>query len=117
MALLLVVDEFAVLLVAVALTCRGERAAKTLEMLFATRVAGERRGVYQALFRTVADAGYALGAGLAALGPAVGTASAHRALILAWELAVSPAPPRAGASYLGSPGWPGRCRSRWDRCC
>ncbi|MEV6205869.1 MFS transporter [Kitasatospora sp. NPDC051914] len=83
MALLLAVDEFAVLLVAVALTCLGERAAKTLEMLFATRVAGERRGVYQALFRTVANAGYALGAGLAALGLAVGTVNAYRALILA----------------------------------
>ncbi|WP_354638047.1 MFS transporter [Kitasatospora camelliae] len=83
MGLLLVVDEYAVLLVVVALTCLGERAAKTLEMLFATRVAGERRGVYQALFRSVANAGYALGAGIAALGLAVGTADAYRVLLLA----------------------------------
>ncbi|PBC75926.1 MFS transporter [Streptomyces sp. TLI_235] len=82
-ALLLVVHDFAVLLVVVALTCLGERAAKTLEMLFATRIAGERRGVYQALFRSTANAGYALGAGIAALGLAVGTANAYRALILA----------------------------------
>ncbi|GAA0670938.1 MFS transporter [Kitasatospora atroaurantiaca] len=83
MAVLLVVDRFAVLLVVVALTCLGERAAKTLEMLFATRVAGEHRGAYQALFRSVANAGYALGAGLAALGLAVGTADAYRTLIVA----------------------------------
>ncbi|WP_234443634.1 MFS transporter [Streptomyces sp. NRRL B-24484] len=81
--LLLVVDDYTVLLAAVALTCLGERAAKTLEMLFATRVAGERRGVYQALFRSTANAGYALGAGIAALGLAVGTPAAYRALILA----------------------------------
>ncbi|WP_263101393.1 MFS transporter [Kitasatospora sp. DSM 101779] len=83
MGLLLVVDDYAVLLAVVALTCLGERAAKTLEMLFATRVAGERRGVYQALFRSTANAGYALGAGIAALGLAVGTPAAYRALILA----------------------------------
>ncbi|MFJ8622818.1 MFS transporter [Kitasatospora sp. NPDC093550] len=83
MGLLLVVDDFAALLPAVALTCLAERAAKTLEMLFATRVAGERRGTYQALFRSVANAGCALGAGVAAIGLAVGTTAAYRALILA----------------------------------
>lgn len=83
MALLLVVDDFAALLPVVALICLAERAAKTLEMLFATRVAGERRATYQALFRSVANAGYALGAGIAALGLAVGTTSAYRVLILA----------------------------------
>ncbi|MGE7438599.1 MULTISPECIES: MFS transporter [Kitasatospora] len=83
MCLLLVADGFAALLPVVALTCLGERAAKTLEMLFATRIAGERRGVYQALFRSVANAGYALGAGIAALGLAVGTTNAYHALILA----------------------------------
>ncbi|SOB85475.1 Major Facilitator Superfamily protein [Streptomyces sp. 1331.2] len=83
MGLLLVVDDFAALLPVVALTCLAERAAKTLEMLFATRVAGERRGTYQALFRSVANAGYALGAGVSAIGLAVGTTTAYRALILA----------------------------------
>ncbi|MFJ2582401.1 MFS transporter [Kitasatospora aureofaciens] len=83
MVLLLVVDDYVLLLVLVALTCLGERAAKTLEMLFATRVAGERRGAYQALFRSVANAGYALGAGIAAIGLAVGTTNAYRVLILA----------------------------------
>ncbi|MET8622601.1 MFS transporter [Kitasatospora sp. NPDC004669] len=83
MGLLLVVDHFAALLVVVALTCLAERGAKTLEMLFATRVAGERRGTYQALFRSVANGGYAVGAGIAAIGLAVGTTTAYRALIVA----------------------------------
>ncbi|MGW2938322.1 MFS transporter [Streptomyces sp. NPDC001156] len=81
--LLLVADKLATLLPVVALTCLGERAAKTLEMLFATRVAGEQRTTYQALFRSVANAGYAVGAGIAALGLSVGTTNAYRALILA----------------------------------
>ncbi|MFD0410579.1 MFS transporter [Kitasatospora sp. NPDC127116] len=83
MGLLLVVDDFGALLPVVALICLAERAAKTLEMLFATRVAGERRATYQALFRSVANAGYALGAGVAAIGLAVGTAGAYRVLIAA----------------------------------
>ncbi|MFI9718751.1 MFS transporter [Streptomyces sp. NPDC052396] len=80
--LLLSCTRFEVLLPLVALTSLGDRAAKTLEMLFATRVAGERRGTYQALFRSVANAGYGVGAGLAALGLAVGTRDAYQALIL-----------------------------------
>lgn len=80
---LLVVTDFPVLLPVVAVTHLGDRAAKTLEMLFATRVAGERRSTYQALARSSANAGYALGAGLAAIGLAVGTRSAYHVLILA----------------------------------
>ncbi|MBC9712107.1 MFS transporter [Streptomyces sp. TRM66268-LWL] len=78
--LLLALDSFAALLPVVALTSVGDRAAKTLEMVFATEVAGERRGTYQALFRTVANAGYALGAGIAAVGLVF---DAYRTLILA----------------------------------
>ncbi|WP_324617195.1 MFS transporter [Streptomyces sp. NRRL F-2580] len=80
---LLVVTDFAVLLPVFAVTHLGDRAAKTLEMLFATRVAGERRATYQALSRSSANAGYALGAGLAAIGLAVGTRGAYHVLILA----------------------------------
>ncbi|MEU6863896.1 MFS transporter [Streptomyces sp. NPDC046876] len=80
---LLVVTRFEVLLLVVALTTLGDRAAKILEMLFATRVAGERRATYQALSRSAANAGYALGAGIAALGLAIGTRTAYEALILA----------------------------------
>lgn len=80
---LLLVTRFEALLLVVALTNLGDRAAKTLEMLFATRVAGERRATYQALSRSSANAGYALGAGLAAIGLAVGSREAYQALILA----------------------------------
>jgi MFS family permease len=80
--LLLMCTSFTVLLPVVAVTSLGDRAAKTLEMLFATRVAGEQRSTYQALFRSVANAGYAVGAGIAAIGLAVGTRDAYRALIL-----------------------------------
>lgn len=73
---------FSVLLPAVALTVFGDRAAKTLEMLFATQVAGEKRATYQALFRSVANAGIAIGAGIAAIGLAFGTRDAYRVLIL-----------------------------------
>ncbi|KMO95411.1 major facilitator superfamily protein [Streptomyces roseus] len=80
---LLVFTRFEVLLLLVAVTSLGDRAAKMLEMLFATRAAGEQRGTYQALSRSVANAGYALGAGLAAIGLAVGTREAYQVLILA----------------------------------
>ncbi|WP_344438399.1 MFS transporter [Kitasatospora nipponensis] len=80
--LLLVCSGFAALLPVVAVTSLAERGAKTLEMLFATRLAGERRSTYQALTRSAANAGYALGAGIAAIGLAVGTVDAYRALIL-----------------------------------
>ncbi|MFE9423063.1 MFS transporter [Kitasatospora sp. NPDC006697] len=91
MLLLLVCHGFAELLPLVALTSLGDRAAKTLEMLFATRVAGEQRTVYQALFRTIANAGYAVGAGLAAIGLAIGTVGAYQTLIVA-----------NGVSYVGA---------------
>ncbi|MDH6114034.1 MFS family permease [Kitasatospora sp. MAP12-15] len=81
--LLLVCGHFDVLLPVVAATSLGDRAAKTLEMLFATRVAGERRSTYQALYRSAGNAGCALGAGIAAIGLAVGTRLAYDALILA----------------------------------
>lgn len=79
---LLVFTRFEVLVLVVAVTSLGDRAAKMLEMLFATRTAGEQRGTYQALSRSVANAGYALGAGLAAIGLAVGTRGAYQVLIL-----------------------------------
>lgn len=82
LTLVLLCTRFDALLVVVAVTYLGDRAAKTLEMLFATRAAGERRAAYQALSRSAANAGYGLGAGLAAIGLAVGTADAYRALIL-----------------------------------
>lgn len=82
LTLVLLCTRFDALLVVVAVTYLGDRAAKTLEMLFATRAAGERRAAYQALSRSAANAGYGLGAGLAAIGLAVGTTDAYRVLIL-----------------------------------
>nr|WP_272922492.1 MFS transporter [Streptomyces sp. SID5785] len=79
---LLALDRFATLLPVVALLSMGDRAAKTLEMIFATEAAGERRATYQALSRSVANAAYGFGAGVAAIGLAVGTEGAYRALIV-----------------------------------
>ncbi|MER6115692.1 MFS transporter [Streptomyces sp. NPDC001743] len=80
--LVLTCTGFAALLPVIAATSLGDRAAKTLEMLFATRAAGERRAAYQALSRSAANAGYGVGAGLAAVGLAIGTTDAYRAMIL-----------------------------------
>ncbi|MEU6013879.1 MFS transporter [Streptomyces sp. NPDC047515] len=82
LVLVLVCGSFEALLPVIAVTYLGDRAAKTLEMLFATRTAGERRAAYQALSRSASNAGYGLGAGIAAIGLAVGTNDAYRALIL-----------------------------------
>lgn len=82
LTLVLLCPGFEALLPVVAATYLGDRAAKTLEMLFATRAAGERRSAYQALSRSAANAGYGVGAGIAAVGLAVGTTGAYRALIL-----------------------------------
>ncbi|MFD0023665.1 MFS transporter [Streptomyces sp. NPDC058382] len=82
LTLVLTCSGFGALLPVVAVTYLGDRAAKTLEMLFATRAAGERRAAYQALSRSAANAGYGVGAGIAAIGLAVGTTDAYRALIL-----------------------------------
>lgn len=81
LCLLPVSGAFAVLLPAVAVMCVGDGAAKMLEMLFATEVAGERRSTFRALSRSAMNAGYALGASIAAIGLVVGTADAYRVLI------------------------------------
>ncbi|MEV6688348.1 MFS transporter, partial [Streptomyces sp. NPDC051130] len=107
---LLVVTRYEVLLAVVALTHLGDRAAKTLEMLFATRVAGERRATYQALARSSANAGYALGAGVAAIGLAVGTREAYQALILANALSFLAA--AILVRRTGEPREPGRVAAR-----
>ncbi|MFJ8041814.1 MFS transporter [Kitasatospora sp. NPDC096147] len=83
MLLLLVSRDFAALLAVMAVTCLAERGAKTLEMLFATRATDGQRTTYRALARTAMNAGYAVGAGLAAIGLAIGTTAAYQALVLA----------------------------------
>ncbi|WP_328696559.1 MFS transporter [Streptomyces sp. NBC_00342] len=133
LTLVLLCPGFEALLPVVAATYLGDRAAKTLEMLFATRAAGERRSAYQALSRSAANAGYGVGAGIAAVGLAVGTTDAYRALILGnalsflvaavlvWrtgelreatvEVARSAAPGAGSASAAGRA--PGRPKSPW----
>ncbi|WP_329455078.1 MFS transporter [Streptomyces sp. NBC_01497] len=81
LTLVLLCTGFDALLPVVAVTCLGDRSAKTLEMLFATRAAGERRSTYQALARSAGNAGFGLGAGVAAVGLAVGSHGAYQALI------------------------------------
>ena len=81
--LLLLCRDFAALLPVVAVLCIADRVAKTLEILFASRVAGERRATYRALSRVAMNAGWAVGAAVAALGLAIGTRSAYSALVLA----------------------------------
>lgn len=80
--LLLVCGDFGTLLPVVAVICVADRAAKTWETLFATRAAGPERTRYRALSRVMMNAGYGVGAGVAALGLAVGTRGAYTALVL-----------------------------------
>lgn len=82
LCLLLVCHGFTALLPVVAAISVGDRGAKMLEMLFATRVAGDRRSAYQALSRSATNAGYAVGAGIAAVGLAVGPHGGYDLLIL-----------------------------------
>jgi hypothetical protein len=81
-ALLLVCGGFGTLLPVVAVVCVTDRAAKTCEVLFATRAAGRERTRYRALSRVMMNAGYAVGAGVAAVGLVVGTRGAYSALVL-----------------------------------
>ncbi|MFF9110594.1 MFS transporter [Streptomyces sp. NPDC014805] len=62
---LLTTDRFALLLLFSAVGSLGDRASSVLTKLYATRIAGPDRVRYQALHRTLANAGWALG-GLAA---------------------------------------------------
>ncbi|MFD0560657.1 MFS transporter [Kitasatospora saccharophila] len=83
LAAVLACSSFAALLPVVGLATLGDRAARSMEILYATEVAGERQSAYRALSRTAMNAGYAAGAGLAAIGLAVGTAAAYRTLVVA----------------------------------
>ncbi|MEV0741314.1 MFS transporter [Streptomyces sp. NPDC050549] len=60
----------------------GDRAANVLTKLYATRVAGPDRIRYQAISRTVANAGWALGGLAAAAALALGTTAAYHWLLL-----------------------------------
>lgn len=74
--------RFPALLAVTTLTTLGDRASKTMEILFATQVAGAERATYRALSRVVMNAAFALGAGLAAIAVAVGTHAAYNVLVV-----------------------------------
>ncbi|WP_315904334.1 MFS transporter [Streptomyces sp. ASQP_92] len=88
---LLTTDNFALLLLFASIGSFGDRSANVLTKLYAARIAGPQRVRYQAVSRTVANAGWAVG-GLAAAGAlAVGSVSAYT-----WLLAGN------ALSFLGS---------------
>ncbi|WP_181805853.1 MFS transporter [Streptomyces shenzhenensis] len=78
---LLTTDDYALLLAVSAVGALGDRAANVLTKLYATRVAGPDRVRYQALNRTIANAGWALGGLAAAAALALGTTTAYRWLL------------------------------------
>jgi len=79
---LLATDRFALLLALTALGGFGDRAGSVLTKLYAARVAGPDRVRYQAVQRTVANAGWAIGGLAAAAGLALGSTAAYRWLLL-----------------------------------
>lgn len=78
---LLTTDHYALLLAFSAAGSLGDRAANVLTKLYATRVAGPDRVRYQAVHRTVANAGWAMGGLAAAAALALGTATAYQWLL------------------------------------
>ncbi|MEU9152218.1 MFS transporter [Streptomyces sp. NPDC048417] len=78
---LLTTDDYALLLAVSALGALGDRAANVLTKLYATRIAGPDRVRYQALNRTVANAGWALGGLAAAAALALDSTAAYRWLL------------------------------------
>ncbi|GAA4614526.1 MFS transporter [Actinoallomurus liliacearum] len=82
LGLLLAADHIALLMICSAMAGFGYRAASVLTRLYASRIAGAERVRYQAVNRTVANAGWALGGLGAAAALAVGTTFAYRSLLL-----------------------------------
>ncbi|WP_432101915.1 MFS transporter [Streptomyces sp. bgisy091] len=80
---LLTTDDFALLVVFSALGALPDRASSVLTKLFAARAAGPERVRYQAIQRTAANIGWAVGASGAAAALTVGSAASYRVLLLA----------------------------------
>ncbi|MFE9441813.1 MFS transporter [Streptomyces sp. NPDC006602] len=78
---LLTTDNYVLLLVFSAVGSLGDRAANILTRLYATRVAGPDRVRYQAVQRTVANAGWAIGGLVAAASLAGDTVTAYQWLL------------------------------------
>ncbi|MGW2570974.1 MFS transporter [Streptomyces sp. NPDC001537] len=79
---LLTTNDYALLLAFSAVGSLGDRAGSVLTRLYATRVAGPERVRYQALHRTIANAGWALGGLAAAAALALGTTTAYQWLLV-----------------------------------
>ncbi|MEV0482542.1 MFS transporter [Streptomyces sp. NPDC050508] len=79
---LLTTDNYVLLITFSAVGGFGDRAANVLTKLYATRVAGPDRIRYQAISRTAANAGWALGGLIAAAALALGTTAAYHWLLL-----------------------------------
>ncbi|MFI9820054.1 MFS transporter [Streptomyces sp. NPDC052013] len=78
---LLTTDHYALLLVYTSVGSLGDRAGSVLTKLYAARVAGPDRVRYQAVQRTVANAGWALGGLAAAAALALGDTAAYQWLL------------------------------------
>ncbi|MCI3277678.1 MFS transporter [Streptomyces cylindrosporus] len=79
---LLTTNDYALLLAFAATGSLGDRAASVLTKLYATRAAGPDRVRYQAVQRTVANVGWALGGLAAAAALALGTTTAYQWLLV-----------------------------------
>ncbi|WP_369381038.1 MFS transporter [Streptomyces sp. cg36] len=80
-AALLTTDNYALLLLYSAVGSFGDRSANVLTKLYAARVAGPDRVRYQAVSRTLANAGWAVGGLAAAAALALGTTAAYQWLL------------------------------------
>ncbi|MFI1682327.1 MFS transporter [Streptomyces sp. NPDC020607] len=79
---LLTTDNFALLLLYSAVNSLADRGANVLTKLYAARIAGPDRTRYQAVQRTVSNAGWAVGGLAGACALALGTTHAYHALLL-----------------------------------
>jgi MFS family permease len=79
---LLTTDNYALLIAFSALGSLGDRASSVLTKLYAARVSGPARVRYQAVHRTIANAGWALGGLTAAAALALGTVTAYQWLLV-----------------------------------
>ncbi|WP_317850469.1 MFS transporter [Streptomyces venezuelae] len=79
---LLTTDDFALLLLYSAVNSLADRGANVLTKLYAARIAGPDRTRYQAVQRTVSNAGWAVGGLAGACALAIGTTHAYQALLL-----------------------------------
>ncbi|MFF9279209.1 MFS transporter [Streptomyces griseosporeus] len=78
---LLAADHYTLLLACSAVGGLGDRASSVLTRLYATRIAGPDRVRYQAVHRTLANAGWAVGGLAAAAALTLGTTTAYQWLL------------------------------------